>query len=64
MISPKDEDLMYMRRAIELAEQAQGQTGDNPWVGCVIVKNGLILGEGQTHPPGQNHAEAAAFQEA
>ena len=37
-----------MRRAVELAEQVRGQTGDNPWVGCVIVKDGEVLGEGHT----------------
>ena len=51
-----------MRRALELAEQAHGRTGDNPWVGCVIVKDGKMLGEGYTHPPGQDHAEAAALR--
>ena len=53
-----------MRRTVELAEQVRGQTGDNPWVGCVIVKDGEVLGEGHTHPPGEDHAEAAAIQRA
>ena len=59
-----EEDLRHMRRALELAEQAHGRTGDNPWVGCVLVKDGKMLGEGYTHPPGQDHAEAAALREA
>ena len=30
--------LRFMKRAIELGEQVRNKTGDNPWVGCVIVK--------------------------
>ena len=59
-----EEDFRHMYRALELAEQAQWETGDNPWVGCVIVKDSEILGEGRTHPPGQDHAEAAALRDA
>ena len=36
----------YMRRAIELALKGTGYTGPNPRVGAVIVKDGLIIGEG------------------
>ncbi len=62
-MSPKtDQD--YMLQALELGESVKGTTGDNPWVGCLIVKDGLILGQGATHPPGGLHAEAAALQEA
>ena len=53
-----------MLQALELGESVKGTTGDNPWVGCLIVKDGLILGQGATHPPGGLHAEAAAHQEA
>jgi diaminohydroxyphosphoribosylaminopyrimidine deaminase / 5-amino-6-(5-phosphoribosylamino)uracil reductase len=54
-----------MRRAIAVAELARGKTGDNPWVGCVIVDDrGVLLGSGHTQGPGENHAEAAAFAEA
>ena len=53
-----------MLQALELGESVKGTTGDNPWVGCLIVKNGKILGQGATHPPGGLHAEAAALQEA
>lgn len=63
-MKPTEEDLRHMRRAVELAEQVRGQTGDNPWVGCVIVKDGEVLGEGHTHPPGEDHAEAAAIRDA
>jgi diaminohydroxyphosphoribosylaminopyrimidine deaminase / 5-amino-6-(5-phosphoribosylamino)uracil reductase len=54
-----------MRRAIAVAELARGKTGDNPWVGCVIVdQHGALLGSGHTQGPGEDHAEAAAFGEA
>ena len=62
MSSKTDQD--YMLQALELGESVKGTTGDNPWVGCLIVKDGLILGQGATHPPGGLHAEAAALQEA
>ena len=53
-----------MLQALELGESVKGTTGDNPWVGCLIVKDGIILAQGATHPPGGLHAEAAALQEA
>ncbi len=57
-------DQEYMLKALELGESVKGTTGDNPWVGCLIVKDGKVLGQGATHPPGGLHAEAAALQEA
>ena len=62
MSSITDQD--YMLQALELGESVKGATGDNPWVGCLIVKDGKVLGQGATHPPGGLHAEAAALQEA
>ena len=59
-----NEDETLMKRAIALGQQALGTTGDNPAVGCVIVLNGKILGEGMTHPPGGPHAEISAFLDA
>jgi len=50
-----------MRLAIDEAELARGTTGDNPWVGCVIVNShGEILAKGHTQGPGEDHAEIAA----
>jgi len=50
-----------MRQAIDEAELARGTTGDNPWVGCVIVNSrGEILAKGHTQGPGEDHAEIAA----
>lgn len=56
---------MWMRLAIEEAELARGITGDNPWVGCVIVNvHGELLGRGHTLGPGEDHAEVAAARDA
>jgi diaminohydroxyphosphoribosylaminopyrimidine deaminase / 5-amino-6-(5-phosphoribosylamino)uracil reductase len=52
----------YMLRAIELAESARGQTGTNPLVGAVIVKDGQIIGEGYHHFYGGDHAEVDALK--
>ena len=54
----------YMRRAVTLARRALGSTSPNPAVGAVVVKNGEIVGEGFTQPPGGNHAEVAALKQA
>lgn len=54
-----------MRLAIEQAELARGQTGDNPWVGCAIVSDaGRVLGLGYTRGPGEHHAEISAAEDA
>jgi diaminohydroxyphosphoribosylaminopyrimidine deaminase/5-amino-6-(5-phosphoribosylamino)uracil reductase len=55
----------WMRIAIEEGELARGATGDNPWVGCVIVSaEGELLGRGHTQGPGEDHAEIAAAGDA
>ena len=54
----------YMRRAITLARRALGSTSPNPAVGAVVVKNGEIVGEGFTQPPGGDHAEVVALNQA
>ncbi len=54
----------YMLRAIELAETARGQTGTNPLVGAVIVKNAQIIGEGYHHFYGGDHAEIDTLKSA
>lgn len=54
----------FMRRAINLGENVRNKTGDNPWVGCVIVNNGKVIGEGYTHPVGGPHAEVHAIKDA
>lgn len=52
----------HMRRAIELAREALGSTSPNPPVGAVLVRDGRIVGEGCTQPPGGPHAEAEALR--
>lgn len=53
-----------MRRALEIAAQGVGKTGDNPSVGCVIVENGVVIGEARTGDGGRPHAEEAALMDA
>ena len=55
----------WLALAIEEAELARGTTGDNPWVGCVIVDaEGTLVGRGHTLGPGEDHAEIAAARDA
>jgi diaminohydroxyphosphoribosylaminopyrimidine deaminase/5-amino-6-(5-phosphoribosylamino)uracil reductase len=53
-----------MPAAIALGERGRGRTAPNPNVGCVIVKEGAIVGRGWTQPGGRPHAEAMALGEA
>lgn len=55
---------LYMQRAIELAKQGQYSTKPNPNVGCVIVQDGQIVGEGFHPQAGQPHAEVFALKQA
>jgi diaminohydroxyphosphoribosylaminopyrimidine deaminase/5-amino-6-(5-phosphoribosylamino)uracil reductase len=50
-----------MRRALALAEQGRGNVSPNPMVGCVIVHNDQIIGEGYHQEYGQAHAEVNAI---
>ncbi len=52
----------FMVRAIELARLGMGQVAPNPMVGCVIVHNGLIIGEGYHRKYGEAHAEVNAVR--
>ncbi len=54
----------YMKRAFSLARRALGTTSPNPTVGAVLVKDGVVIGEGVTLPPGQSHAEVVALNQA
>lgn len=56
-------DHEYMARAIDLSHNALGWASPNPAVGCVIVKDGMILGEGWTQPCGGLHAEPTALND-
>ena len=57
-------DAQYMAAALALSERGRGRTGANPNVGCVIVKNGIIIGRGWTQPGGRPHAEEMALAQA
>ena len=52
---------IYMQRCIDLAQKASGKTYPNPLVGCVIVHNDEIIGEGFHEKAGQPHAEINAI---
>ena len=52
-----------MQRALTLAQEALGTTSPNPPVGAVLVKGGVVVGEGHTQPPGQAHAEIMALRQ-
>ncbi|XP_065859519.1 riboflavin biosynthesis protein PYRD, chloroplastic isoform X2 [Euphorbia lathyris] len=58
------DDAFYIRRCVELAKKAIGCTSPNPMVGCVIVKDGKIVGEGFHPKAGQPHAEVFALRNA
>lgn len=58
----KINDEYYMRLALQLAAAAAGQTGINPVVGCVLVKDGRIVGMGAHLKRGEAHAEIHALQ--
>src|SRR5688572_29564971 len=51
----------YMARALQLASSAIGNVSPNPAVGAVLVRDGQIVGEGATRPPGEAHAEIVAL---
>ncbi len=53
-----------MTLALKWAAKAANDTAPNPRVGCVIVRDGCILGAGHTQPPGQAHAEVGALRDA
>lgn len=59
MFSAADHE--YMALALRLAERGLYTTTPNPRVGCVLVKNGQVIGSGRTQPAGQNHAEIEAL---
>jgi len=56
-------DELYMRRCLELAKMGNGQVSPNPLVGCVIVCDDQIIGEGYHKKFGEAHAEVNAVNE-
>ena len=57
-------DAAHMGHALSLAERAVGSVSPNPPVGAVLVRDGEVVGEGYTRPPGQAHAEIVAIGQA
>ncbi|QGZ55350.1 bifunctional diaminohydroxyphosphoribosylaminopyrimidine deaminase/5-amino-6-(5-phosphoribosylamino)uracil reductase RibD [Paraburkholderia acidiphila] len=57
-------DFVHMERALALAQRGLYTTDPNPRVGCVLVKDGVVIGEGFTQPAGQDHAEIQAMKDA
>lgn len=60
MSDPRDNAFMGM--ALELARRGAGRTAPNPAVGAVVVHDGVVVAEGWTQPPGQDHAEPHALR--
>lgn len=58
------QDEQYMQLAIELASRGRFTTTPNPAVGCVLVRNGEIVGKGFHFKAGEPHAEVMALREA
>ncbi len=58
------DDGRRMDTALALASRGRGRTAPNPNVGCVIVRDGRVVGRGWTQPGGRPHAEAMALAEA
>lgn len=56
-----EDDIAYMKRALDLAKLGLGWTRPNPMVGAVIVRNGEVIGEGYHRQDGEAHAEIEAF---
>jgi diaminohydroxyphosphoribosylaminopyrimidine deaminase/5-amino-6-(5-phosphoribosylamino)uracil reductase len=62
--SQSERDTRYMRRALELAARGLYTTDPNPRVGCVLVRDGRVLGEGWHQRAGEAHAEVNALRAA
>lgn len=54
-------DIRHMRHALALARRGLGLVAPNPAVGCVLVRDGRVVGRGWTQPGGRPHAEAEAL---
>ncbi len=57
-------DRLFLQRAVEVAEQGMFSVTANPRVGCLLVKNGMLLGSGAHLRSGQGHAEVNALADA
>ncbi|MCP4652549.1 MAG: bifunctional diaminohydroxyphosphoribosylaminopyrimidine deaminase/5-amino-6-(5-phosphoribosylamino)uracil reductase RibD [Candidatus Omnitrophica bacterium] len=59
-----NKDLIFLKKALELAQQAEGLTSPNPLVGAVIVKKGKVVSKGYHRRAGLPHAEVEAIKKA
>ncbi|HZJ97956.1 MAG TPA: deaminase, partial [Oligella sp.] len=59
-----EQDSYWMDQAIQLAEKSLYLSSPNPRVGCLIVRDGQLLGEGNTQKTGSDHAEVQAIKDA
>ncbi len=53
-----------MEQALCIAAQARGKVSPNPAVGAIVVRDGEVVGQGHTQPPGSAHAEIVALRQA
>lgn len=58
------EDARHMAHALRLARRGLGNVWPNPAVGCVLIRNGHVVGRGWTQPGGRPHAERVALDQA
>jgi diaminohydroxyphosphoribosylaminopyrimidine deaminase/5-amino-6-(5-phosphoribosylamino)uracil reductase len=63
-MKPDTQDRQAMTAALEQARKGMFTTTPNPRVGCILMKDGIIIGRGYTQPPGGNHAEIQALEDA
>jgi len=64
VVAPAADDVRFMRRALELAERGAGRVSPNPMVGAVLVRDGVVVGEGWHAEYGHAHAEVSALRDA
>ena len=63
-MTPRPEDADHMAHALRLAARGLGNVWPNPAVGCVLIRDGQVVGRGWTQPGGRPHAEVRALQQA
>ncbi len=63
-MTKSENDAIFMRQALGLAEQGIGRTSPNPMVGSLVVRDGVVLGRGHYGEYGGRHAEPQALEEA
>jgi diaminohydroxyphosphoribosylaminopyrimidine deaminase/5-amino-6-(5-phosphoribosylamino)uracil reductase len=63
-ITSRDHDLYFLDLTLALAAEGEGQVKPNPLVGAIVVKNGIVVGQGFHRYEGVKHAEVLALEEA